>query len=196
MTITAATNNKEKLREIKSICSECSVDCIGLFEAGIKSDPEETGKTLEENAAIKARAVFEKIKSPVIADDSGLFINALGGLPGVHSARYAADDSARIDKVLHNLEGEQNRAAQFRCVICFIDENGNETLFSGAVEGEIGYEPQGENGFGYDPIFLITNGIKKRSFAEISAYEKNIISHRAKALSGLKDYLKEKYDDK
>jgi XTP/dITP diphosphohydrolase len=196
MIITAATNNKEKLREIKAICSECGVDCISLSETGIVSDPEETGKTLEENAAIKARAVFEKLKSPVIADDSGLFINALGGLPGVHSARYAENDLARIEKVLKSLEGEQNRAAQFRCVICFIDENGSETLFSGAVEGEIAYEPQGENGFGYDPIFLITNGIKRRSFAEITAYEKNIISHRAKALGELKDYLKEKYDDK
>jgi XTP/dITP diphosphohydrolase len=197
MIITAATNNKGKLREIRAICEELNVNCIGLAEAGIESDPEETGDTLRENAAIKARAVFKVTGTPVIADDSGLFINALGGLPGVHSARYEKNDLARIDKVLKNLEGVKNREAQFRTTICFINEYGIEEFFNGFVEGEIAYAPQGENGFGYDPIFLYPgeNG-QKRSFAEINAYEKNIISHRANALRELKNYLGEKYSDK
>jgi XTP/dITP diphosphohydrolase len=196
MMMTAATNNKEKLREIRAICSQYGIECKSLSEANIKSDPEEIGNSLEENAAIKARSVYEITKSPVIADDSGLFINALGGLPGVHSARYAETELARIDKVLHNLEGVSDRVAQFRCCICFIDENGKETLFSGSVDGEIAYEPQGENGFGYDPIFLYGNGGKKRSFAEITAYEKNLISHRANALAELRKFIEEIYGDK
>jgi XTP/dITP diphosphohydrolase len=197
MIITAATNNKEKLREIRAICEGLHIDCVSLAEAGVVSDPEETGTTLRENAAIKARAVFKVTGTPVIADDSGLFINALGGLPGVHSARYAEDDLSRIDKVLRELDGVKNREAQFRTVICFINEYGIEEYFNGYVSGEIAYAPQGENGFGYDPIFIYPGERgERRSFAEISAYEKNIISHRAKALGELKIYLKDKYNDK
>jgi XTP/dITP diphosphohydrolase len=197
MIITAATNNKNKLYEIKSICTYYDIECRGLAEAGIKSDPEETGKTLEENAAIKARAVFDIIKTPTVADDSGLFINALGGLPGINSARFAATDLARIDKVLYELGGETNRTAQFRCAICFIDENGEEFIFTGSVSGKIARSPQGENGFGYDPIFIYdcADGVR-RSFAEITAYEKNLISHRAVALAELKKFLGERYADK
>jgi XTP/dITP diphosphohydrolase len=197
MIITAATNNKNKLGEIKSICSQFSIECRGLAEAGISSDPEETGTTLAENAAIKARAVFDIIKTPTVADDSGLFIDALGGLPGIKSARFAETDLARIDKVLNEMSGESYRTAQFRCAICFIDENGEEFIFGGSVSGKIARSPQGENGFGYDPIFIYdcADGVR-RSFAEITAYEKNLISHRAVALAELKKFLGERYADK
>ncbi|MDR0991423.1 MAG: RdgB/HAM1 family non-canonical purine NTP pyrophosphatase [Ruminococcus sp.] len=197
MIITAATNNKGKLEEIKDICNQFGIKCRGLAEAGISSDPEETGKTLSENAAIKARAVYEIAKTPTVADDSGLFIDALGGLPGIKSARYAENDLARIERVLSETKGAKNRSAQFRCAICFIDENGEEFIFNGAVSGEIAKAPQGENGFGYDPIFIYecSDGVK-RSFAEISAYEKNLISHRAVALGELSKFLGERYADK
>jgi XTP/dITP diphosphohydrolase len=195
--ITAATNNKNKLTEIKSICSQFGINCRGLAEAGVDSDPEENGATLSENAAIKARAVYKLTKTPVVADDSGLFINALGGLPGIRSARYAENDLARIEKVLSEMDGVKNREAQFRCSICFIDEKGREFNFGGSVSGEIARQPQGENGFGYDPIFIYecSDGVR-RSFAEISAYEKNLISHRAAALGEFSKFLGEKYDDK
>jgi XTP/dITP diphosphohydrolase len=197
MIITAATNNRGKLDEIKYICGEFGIDCKSLAESGITSDPEETGQTLRENAAIKARAVFRVTGTPVISDDSGLFVDALGGLPGVFSARYAPTELERIDKLLREMDGIRNRSAQFRTAICFINEYGKEEYFNGFVGGEIGFAPQGENGFGYDPIFIYTseNG-ERRTFAEISAFEKNIISHRAKALFEFKAYLADCYGER
>jgi XTP/dITP diphosphohydrolase len=194
MIITAATNNRGKLDEIRYICGGFGIEVKSLKDAGIESDPEETGLTLGDNAAIKARAVFKVTGTPVIADDSGLFIDALGGLPGIKSARYAPTELERIDKILTEMEGLTNRSAQFRTAICFIDEYGVEEYFNGFVKGDIGHFPRGENGFGYDPIFIYTseNGVK-RTFAEISAFEKNLISHRANALSEFKSYLKDTY---
>ena len=156
---------------------------ISQSEAGCNFDVEETGTTFEENAVLKAKAVYEKMKMPVISDDSGLEVDYLNGAPGVYSHRYAgenATDADRCSKLLSELSGveKEKRTARFVCVICFIDENGTETVIRGTCEGYIGTEPRGENGFGYDPVFMYGD----RSFAEISAEEKNSVSHRADAL--------------
>lgn len=193
--IILASNNKNKIREISEILSPLGYEVISQRDAGADFEVEETGTTFAENAAIKARAVYEHCKTAVIADDSGLEVDYLKGAPGVYSHRYAgenATDADRNAKLLNELSGvpEENRGAQFTCVICFIDENGREELVKGVYRGKIGYEPMGENGFGYDPVFMCG----EKSFAQISPEEKNKISHRAKALDGLCSLLKKKED--
>lgn len=183
MKIILASNNKHKLEEIRKITAPLGYEVISQSEAGCNFDVEETGTTFEENAVLKAKAVYEKMKMPVISDDSGLEVDYLNGAPGVYSHRYAgenATDADRCSKLLSELSGveKEKRTARFVCVICFIDENGTETVIRGTCEGYIGTEPRGENGFGYDPIFMYGD----RSFAEISAEEKNSVSHRADAL--------------
>lgn len=189
--IILASNNKGKIREISEILSPLGFEVISLKSAGIDIDIEENGDTFKENAAIKARAIFEMTKTAVIADDSGLSVEYLNGAPGVHSHRYGgenATDAEKNQKLLGELEGvpDEKRNASFICFICYIDKDGREHFVQGECKGKIGYEPKGENGFGYDPIFMYGD----RSFAEISADEKNKISHRALALKSFCELLK------
>lgn len=191
--IVIASNNKGKIREIAEILSPYGYEAVPQKDSGAEVDVEETGNTFAENAAIKARAVYSICKTAVIADDSGLEVDILNGAPGVYSHRYAgenASDADRNRKLLKELKdvSDEKRGAQFSCVICYIDENGSEELISGVCRGKIGYEPLGENGFGYDPVFMYGD----RSFAQIGAEEKNKISHRAKALQGLCSLLERK----
>ncbi len=181
-----ATNNQNKVREFREILSPLGWDIISQKEAGIDIEAEETGSTLEENAAIKARAVYERLHIPVISDDSGLEVDALGGAPGVYSARYAEKGKRRA-RILSELENvpDEKRTARFKCCICFIDKSGSEHIVTGVCEGKIGYENRGENGFGYDPIFMYGD----KSFAELTAEEKNAVSHRANAIGLLKEML-------
>jgi XTP/dITP diphosphohydrolase len=186
--IILASNNKNKLREVKQILEPLGYTIISQSEAGVNIEVEENGSSFEENAFLKAEAVYKLCKKPVIADDSGLEVDVLNKAPGIYSARYCeGTDSDRCRKLLKNLEGVQDRTARFVCTICFIDENGKAETVRGECEGTIGFEPKGENGFGYDPVFMRDN----RSFAELSSEEKNKISHRANALNKLKELLKD-----
>ncbi|MBQ3919920.1 MAG: RdgB/HAM1 family non-canonical purine NTP pyrophosphatase [Oscillospiraceae bacterium] len=186
MKIILATNNKNKLREFREILSPMGYEVISQSEAGADIEADETGTTFEENAYIKAKAIYDILHMPVIADDSGLEVDHLGGAPGVYSARYA-EPGHRCERVLSELEGvpDNERTARFRCVICFIDADGKAQYVSGSCEGRIGYERRGSNGFGYDPIFLYDD----RTLAEMSADEKNAISHRGKAIRELTKLL-------
>ena len=193
MDIILASNNKNKLKEMKEKLSIYNMNVISQKEAGFDIEVEETGTTFEENATLKAEAIYNQTKKPVIADDSGLEIDALNGEPGIYSARYAGPDATELDKInkVLNLIKEvpkENRTARFRCVICYIDKNGEKHIFEGIAKGHIGYEPVGNNGFGYDPIFICEKGI---TFAEISGDEKNKISHRGRAIEKFVNYLKE-----
>ena len=197
MKIILASNNKNKIVELKQILFPLGYEIISQSEAGVNIEVEESGTTFEENSMIKAKAIYEISKMPVIADDSGLEVDYLGKAPGVYSHRYAgenATDKDRCKKILNELDGvsDEKRTARFVCVISYIDSNGNASVMRGECEGFIGKEMKGDNGFGYDPIFMIGD----RSFAEISSEEKNIISHRANALKKLTDKFKgEKYDN-
>lgn len=189
MRIVFATNNSHKLDEIRNILGS-SFDVMSLNELGCHDDIPETGTTLEENARQKAQYIYDKYHCNVFADDTGLEVNALGGEPGVYSARYAGgeghDSEANMTKLLKNLEGEDNRKAQFRTVIALILD-GKTSLFDGIVKGEIIKERRGGEGFGYDPIFQ-PEGYDK-TFAELGNDIKNTISHRAKAVKALAEYL-------
>lgn len=184
-----ASNNKNKLREFREILEPLGWEVISQSEAGVDTEAEENGATFEENAYIKAKAAYEVTGLPVIADDSGLCVDALGGEPGVYSARYAEVGKRRA-KVLEKLAGvpDEKRTAQFVCALCFIDENGEKHIFRGECEGRIGYENRGTNGFGYDPIFMVGD----KSFAELSPDEKNAVSHRGNALRMFRKYMSER----
>ena len=189
MEICFASHNANKVKEMNEIMPQ-GISIVGLKDLGITEDIKETGDTLEENSTIKASYVFERHNMPVFADDSGLLVSALGGAPGVFSARYAGperDDDKNMDLLLLNLENLSNRSAFFKTVITFIDENGSVSQFDWVVEGEIIHEKKGTNGFGYDPIFK-PNGYTQ-TFAELSTEIKNRISHRAKAVQKLLEYL-------
>jgi XTP/dITP diphosphohydrolase len=186
--IILASNNKNKLREVKQILEPLGYEIISQSEAGVNIEVEETGSSFEENAFLKAEAVYKLCRKAVIADDSGLEVDALNKAPGIYSARYCeGTDSDRCRKLLKNLEGIADRTARFVCTICCIDESGKAETVRGECEGSIGFEPKGENGFGYDPVFMRGD----KSFAELSSDEKNKISHRANALSKLKELLKD-----
>ena len=183
------TNNTNKLVEIKSVVRTFEV--IGLKEMGIHEDIDETGTTLEENALIKSRYIYQKTGLDCFSDDTGLEIEALDGKPGVYSARYAGaecNSEANMQKVLKEIKGSENRRAQFRTVIALIID-GNEYFFEGKVDGEILKFRTGNDGFGYDPIFK-PNGFNK-SFAQMSIQQKNEISHRGLAVKQLINFLKE-----
>ena len=190
--IIIASNNKNKIREMKSKLNPLGFDIVSQSEAGYNIDVEETGTTFKENALLKAKALYELSKSPVMSDDAGLEVDYLDGAPGVYSARFCgpnATDNDKCNKILElmkDVKDETKRAARFVCTICYIDENGEEHLFEGKCEGKIAFAPQGDNGFGYDPIFLVGD----KSFAEISEEEKNKISHRGLAINKLVEYLK------
>ena len=182
MKVLLASNNGHKIKEIKEILGDF-FDVVSLREAGVESDPEETGATFEENARIKAVAGMKASGMPCIADDSGLEVFALDGLPGVMSARYAGghgDDSANNEKLLRELENASDRSARYVCVICMAFPNGHEIVARGECRGTILKEARGEGGFGYDPLFFFPQFGK--TFAEITAEEKNEVSHRKAAL--------------
>ncbi len=187
-----ASNNEKKLKELKRILLPLGIEVINAKEAGVSlSDIEETGTTFEENAKLKAKAFVENTNMPAIGDDSGLMVDALNGEPGIYSARYAgegAPESKRIEKLLNNLKDipEENRTAKFVTAICCMFPNGKEILVRGECHGKIGYEPIGNNGFGYDPIFISKNG---KTFAQLTSEEKDKISHRGQALRKLKKAL-------
>ncbi|EKC6415141.1 XTP/dITP diphosphatase [Staphylococcus pseudintermedius] len=186
--IVIASSNQGKINDFKVIFSEDNV--IGINEMIEDFDVEETGTTFEENARLKSEAAAKLLNATVIADDSGLEVAALNGEPGVYSARYAGvqkSDEANIEKVLKGLENEENRAARFVCVISMTTATGETTTFKGTVEGEITLSQIGENGFGYDPIFLITE--RQKTMAQLTAEEKSEISHRRKAIDQLKAYI-------
>ncbi len=191
MKVIAATKNKGKIREMQEILSPLDIEIISQQEIGIDVDAEETGDTFERNALIKARAVAMICDYPVLADDSGLCVDCLGGAPGVRSSRYAGDgatDSDRINKLLTEMDGKTDRNAKFVTSVAFIFPNGREITASGEVHGVITDAPEGENGFGYDPIFYCTE--LKKTFAAASDEEKNSVSHRGRALKNLYEKLK------
>lgn len=188
MELVFATNNKHKIREIGDLL-EGNFRILGLADLGITEDIPEEAETLEENALFKARYVHEKTGLSVFADDTGLEVTALGGAPGVYSARYAGESKSfddNIEKLLREMRNATDRSARFRTVIALILD-GSEYLFEGTVEGEIIRERRGVGGFGYDPVFIATGS--DRTFAEIPLSEKNLISHRAKAMRKLIEFL-------
>lgn len=188
MKIVFATNNPNKLKEIQALMP-LGIDILSLKDIGCNEDIPETGTTLEANAFQKAHYLKEHYGYDCFADDTGLEIEALNGAPGVYSARYAGPErsaEANMDKILDELKGNVNRKAQFRTAIALI-LNGEEQLFEGMVEGHISEAKQGEEGFGYDPIFLPEND--QRSFAQMSMSEKGAISHRGRAVRKLVDFL-------
>ena len=191
MKLIIASNNKGKIREYKQLLEPLGYDVISQSDAGINIEVEETGTTFAENSALKARAIHKLCKDcAVLADDSGLVVEALNGEPGVYSARYGGleTDNQRSALVLEKMKNvpDEKRNAYFACTIHFIDEIGKEIAVEGRVNGKIGYEPLGENGFGYDPIFMYG----EKSFAQVDSEVKNSVSHRANALKKLIEELK------
>ncbi len=192
MEFVIATQNKGKLAEMRRILEPLGHRVLSAKEAGFTQDVEETGTTFAENAALKAIAVAQAVKKPVIADDSGLMVDALGGAPGVYSARYAgegATDRQRWEKLLWELEGvpQEKRTAKFCCAIVLALPGQPPVTFYGECPGYIGPEPLGQDGFGYDPVFYLN---ETTSFATLSGEEKDQISHRGKAMAQLEEYLK------
>lgn len=188
MKLVFATNNKHKLQEVRDIIGS-GVEILSLADINCNDDIPETADTLDGNALIKARYIYEKYNVNCFADDTGLEVDALDGAPGVYSARYAGDEhdsEANMRKLLENLTGKNNRDAQFRTVIALIID-GEEKLFNGIVKGRITEEKRGDSGFGYDPIF-IPEGYSE-SFAQMDSSTKNSISHRYRATKQLSDYL-------
>lgn len=188
MKLVFATNNKHKLQEVRDIIGS-GVEILSLADINCNDDIPETADTLDGNALIKARYIYEKYNVNCFADDTGLEVDALDGAPGVYSARYAGDEhdsEANMRKLLENLTGKNNRDAQFRTVIALIID-GEEKLFNGIVKGRITEEKRGDSGFGYDPIF-VPEGYSE-SFAQMDSSTKNSISHRYRATKQLSDYL-------
>lgn len=184
-----ATNNAHKLDEIRAILGN-KMEILSLNDINCHADIPETADTLEGNAALKAQYIYKNFGLDCFADDTGLEVEALNGAPGIYSARYAGgeghDSEANMKKLLAEMEGKENRKARFRTAICLI-EDGKEHLFEGIVNGEIIQERRGGSGFGYDPVF-VPEGFTE-TFAEMGNDEKNKISHRARAVAKLCDYL-------
>ena len=191
MKLVFATNNQHKLDEIRDILGN-KVTLLSLSDIGCHDDIPETAETLEGNALIKARYVYDRFGYDCFADDTGLEVEALGGGPGVHTARYAYPDrhdpEANTEKLLNELQGNDNRKARFRTAIALILQ-GREHLFEGIVEGTIPTEKRGTKGFGYDPVFIPED--KGLTFAELGVDVKNKISHRARAVQKLCSFLEE-----
>ena len=190
MKIVFATNNAHKLDEVRQVVGE-EFEIVSLRECGIVEDIPENEPTLEGNALAKARYIYERTGFNCFADDTGLEVDALGGEPGVRSARYATDghdDEANKRLLLERLQGEEMRSAQFRTAVALIMD-GKEYLFEGIVRGEIALEQHGEGGFGYDPLFFPEGG--ELTFAQMSSEEKNAISHRGRAVRKLAEFLQQ-----
>ncbi len=193
MKVILASNNANKIREMQQILEPLGMEVLSQREAGADFEAEENASTFAGNAELKAYAVYEQLHCPVIADDSGLVVDALNGAPGVYSHRFAGEDATdeqRCQKILEQLTGvpKAQRTARFLCAICYLDENGQKHFFTGSCEGYIGTEPRGSNGFGYDPIFCCGD----QTLAEMTDEEKNQISHRGHALRLFQQYLKER----
>lgn len=194
-TVVLATNNAHKVSEIATALSFPAWKFHTLRDLGLESDPAEDADSFAGNARIKARAAHEASGGlAALADDSGLAVDALGGAPGVHSARYAGepcDDAANNAKLLAALRGVPDalRTARFVSTLVFVDEDGSETVASGTIEGRIGHEERGREGFGYDPLFLPDVFSGTRTFAEVGRDEKNAVSHRGCALRKLRAKL-------
>ena len=187
-----ATGNEGKMREIREILADTGYEILSMKEAGIDLDIVEDGKTFEENAIIKAKAVMEASGELTLADDSGLEIDAFGGEPGIYSSRYLGEDTSYTEKnqiILERMKDipEEKRSAKFVCVIAAAFPDGQTYTTRGTMEGIIGYESKGGNGFGYDPIFYLPE-LKKYS-AQLSSDEKNHLSHRGEALRKMKEVL-------
>lgn len=187
-----ATGNSDKMREIRSIMDDMGFEILSAKEAGIETYIEENGLTFEENAMIKARAVWEKSGALVLADDSGLEIDYLNKEPGIYSARYMGEDTSYHIKnanLIERLEGaaEEQRTARFVCAVAAVFPDGSSEVVRGVMEGRIGYEERGENGFGYDPIFLLPE--YGCTTAELTMEQKNRESHRGKALREMKEVI-------
>ncbi|HEY5575498.1 MAG TPA: XTP/dITP diphosphatase [Clostridiaceae bacterium] len=184
-----ASNNSNKIREIKEILKNIPVEILSLKEAGIDAEIEETGSTFLENAYLKAKGISEIVgRAMVLADDSGLAVESLGGAPGIYSARFAGEhgnNKKNNEKLLELLEGKNwsDRHASFICAMVLIDEDGKSIEVEGKIDGIIGEEEKGTNGFGYDPIFYLQK--YGMTFAEMDSETKNKISHRAKVLEKL-----------
>lgn len=188
-----ATHNMKKREELHRILAPLGVSVFLDYEKGISlTDVEETGETFEENAFLKARSGCKESGMPCIADDSGLMVDALDGRPGVYSARYMGENTPYPEKMAHlikELDGvpDEKRSARFVSCAAVVFPDGREFSVTGVCEGAIGYEPKGENGFGFDPVFMVG----ERSFAQFSAEEKDAISHRGNSLRALKEKLSE-----
>ncbi len=200
MRIIFATGNKDKMREIRQIMLGCDIEILSMKDAGIEGEADETGSTFEENSMLKAEYVFEKNgKAPgdvIIADDSGLVIDALNGEPGILSARYLGKDTSYHEKngnLIKRLEGvsDENRSARFVCAMALIFPDGKRVNVTETMEGRIGYEEAGVNGFGYDPIFYLPE--YGMTSAQVTSQVKNSISHRGKALRKVRDIILQTY---
>jgi XTP/dITP diphosphohydrolase len=192
MKIVLATNNRHKIKEIKHIISDLEVDILTLEDFHHAPQVEETGKTLEDNAVIKAKTICEFTGLPTMADDSGLEVDELGEAPGVMSARFAGEHCSFKDNNLKLLSlmqdvPQERRGARFVCVVALAKDLNQITTVKGEVKGSITFQEMGENGFGYDPVFWLP-GLKK-TFAQLTLEEKNKISHRAKAFAKAKDLI-------
>ena len=192
MKIVLATSNPNKLREIKEITSDINFD-LELVKEGF--DPVENGSTFRENAYIKAYEAAKLTGQTALADDTGLCIDVLGGAPGIYSARYAPTQSEKIEKIMKELSGETNRNAHFECSMILVNPEG-KILFSsvGRIDGIITKEPHGSNGFGYDPIFFVPK--LNKTMAEMAPEEKNSLSHRAKALLPMIEWIENNLAEK
>jgi XTP/dITP diphosphohydrolase len=193
LTFVLASKNRKKLTEMQTILGKMGIRVLSQAQAGVDLEPEETGTTFEENAVIKARAVSEASGLPAIADDSGLTVDVLGGAPGIYSARYGAPecktDRDRLNHLLKNMRGvrSEERTARFVCVITLLYPDGRKLVARGFCEGMIAFEPGGDDGFGYDPVFYVPS--MGCTFAQMGSERKNAISHRANALHRLEAML-------
>lgn len=190
-----ATSNQGKMKEIREILSDLNVEVLSMKEAGIEADIVEDGKSFEENALIKARTIRNLTGCMVLADDSGLEVDALNKEPGIYSARYMGEDTsydvknANIIQRLEGLVGEE-RSARFVCVIAAAFPDGTDETCRGTIEGQIGFEPAGSNGFGFDPIFYVPEfGC---TTAQLDPEQKNAVSHRGKALRAMKEIIRQR----
>jgi XTP/dITP diphosphohydrolase len=185
--LVVASKNPDKVAEIEQVLHE--LDLAGEIVRGLDwPDVEETGETLEENALLKARAVMEAVGLPALADDTGLEVHSLDGLPGVRTARFAGSGASYQDNVellLQKLEGIEDRQAQFRTAVALVMPDGAEMVVDGLLDGVIADSPRGDGGFGYDPVFEVAN----RTLSEMGVAEKNTLSHRARALRALAEAL-------
>ncbi|MCR4745279.1 MAG: XTP/dITP diphosphatase [Lachnospiraceae bacterium] len=189
-----ATGNKNKVREINEILEGFSIPVESMKDAGIETDIVEDGKTFEENSLIKARSIWKLSGGLVLADDSGLEVDALGGEPGIYSARYMGEETSyhiKNNAIIDRLEGvpDEKRTARFVCAVAAVFPDGSEKVVRGVMEGRIGYAEHGENGFGYDPIFILPKYGKTTS--ELPPEVKNEESHRGKALRAMKELIEE-----
>lgn len=182
MKLLIATHNQGKVKEIAQMLADAKIECLSLSDANVTFDVDETGTTFLDNATLKAVQYAQLTNLPTLADDSGLEVDALNGEPGVYTARYGGKELSQPERnqfLLQNLKNEANRGARFQCMMVLCDPTGKvQAQEQGTLEGEIGFEPRGEHGFGYDPVFVVDG----RTLAEREAAEKKLISHRGRAL--------------